>query len=133
MNEKFYVARGTIQYKGEWITVQAPHDVVNYYKFWVEKFKGKKISTSYHGTHITVLAGKHEKGLNKHPLWGKYEGREVEFKYSSRIRTDADWFTQGEYFWLEVECPFLGQLRQELGLKPTLKFPYHLTVGYCGY
>lgn len=131
--DKFYFANGVIRYKGDWIIVEAPYCVVNYYKWWVEKFLGKKISTSYHKPHITVLAGKHERGLDKHPLWGKYDGKQVEFKYYSHLYTDAPWFFKGQYFWLRVECPLLPVLRQELGLKPTLKWPYHLTIGYCGY
>ena len=130
---KYYTAEGTIQYKGDWITVQCPYGIVNYYKFWVEKFIGKKISTSYHSPHITVLAGKHEKGLSGHPLWKKYDGHRIEFRYDSKIYTDSPYITRGKYFWLQVDCPFLGQLRQELGLKPTLKWATHLTIGYCGY
>lgn len=130
---KFYTTKGVIRYKGDWIIVECPHDVVNYYRFWVQKFLGKKISTSYHKPHITVLAGKHERGLSKHPLWGKYEGKVVEFKYYSHIYTDHEWFTRGKYFWLRVECPFLEMLRLQLGLKPQLRWPLHLTVGYCGY
>lgn len=133
MENKIYFAHGIIRYKGEWIIVEAPFGIVNYYKFWVEKFLGKKISTSYHGCHITVLAGKHEKGLDKHPAWGKYEGAKVPFIYSGDIRTDTKWFTQGKYFWLPVECKFLEKVRGELGLKPTPFHPYHLTIGYCGY
>lgn len=133
MSEVFYLAKGVVRYKGGWITIEAPYDVVNYYKWWVEKFLGKKISTSYHKPHITVLAGKHEQGLDKHPLWGKYDGKEVEFKYYSTIHTDHDWFFRGKYFWLRVECSLLPVLREELGLKPNLKWPYHLTIGYCGY
>ena len=133
MNEKLYVANGTLRYKGDWIVVEAPYDVVNYYKWWVEKHLGKKISTSYHKPHITVLAGKHERGLSKHPLWAKHDGKHVVFEYSTRIHTDAPWFSQGQYFWLQVKCPFLAQVRTELGLAPTLKWPLHLTIGYCGY
>lgn len=133
MSDKFYTAKGVIRYKGDWIIVECPMDIVLYYKFWVEKFLWKKISTSYHKPHITVLAGKHEQGLNKHPLWGKYQGEVVEFSYYSQIFTDRPWFFQGQYFWLRVECPRLAEIRTELGLKPYLKFPYHLTVGYCGY
>lgn len=131
---KTYNAQGVIRYQDdEWIVVRCSHSVVNYYKWWVEKFIGKKISTSYHSPHISVLAGKHERGLSKHPLWGKYEGKVVEFKYYSHIYTDHEWFTRGKYFWLRVECPFLEMLRLQLGLKPQLRWPLHLTVGYCGY
>jgi hypothetical protein len=133
VEEKFYFAKGVVRYKGDWVTIEAPYDVVNYYKFWVEKFTGKKISTSYHKPHITVLAGKHEAGGSKHTLWKKYEGQVVEFKYYSKIYTDRDWFFLGEYFWLRVQCPLIPKLREELGFKPELKWPPHLTIGYCGY
>lgn len=129
----FYSAKGVIRYRGDWVILDCPHDVINYYKFWVEKFIGKKISTSYHGSHVTVIAGKYDKGYSKHPLWGKYEGQVVEFLYESKIYTDHDWFTRGEYFWLRVDAPILAQLRTELGLKPQPFHPYHLTIGYCGY
>jgi len=131
--KKLYTAKGVLHYKGGWIVLEAPHDVVNYYKWWVERFIGKKISTSYHKPHVTVLAGKHEAGVNTHPLWGKYEGKEVVFKYESKLYTDHDWFFLGKYFWLRVHCPFLQQVRTELGLRPNLKWPLHLTIGYCGY
>jgi hypothetical protein len=130
---KFYFADGIVRYKGDWIIIEAPYDIVLYYKWWVEKHLGKKISTSYHKPHITVLAGKHEQGLNKHKFWAKYDGAKVPFKYYTYLHTDNRWFTQGKYFWLRVECPLVPVLRRELGLKPELKWPTHLTIGYCGY
>jgi len=133
MSNKTYIGNGILRYKGDWIIVECPHGIVNYYKWWVEKFIGKKLSTSYHNPHITVLAGKHEQGLNKHPLWGKHDGKVLQFNYTSHIHTDHPWFFRGQYFWLRVECPFLSQVRTELGLKPQLKWPMHLTIGYCGY
>lgn len=133
MENKFYIAKGVVRYKGDWVIIEAPLDVVNYYKFWVEKFTGKKISTSYHKPHITVLAGKYDKGCEKHPLWGKYENKPVEFKYFSEICTDNNWFNLGEYFWLKVECPLIPVLRSELGLKPYPFHHPHLTIGYRGY
>lgn len=133
MEDKYYFAKGVIRYNDDWIIIECPKDIVNYYKFWVEKFLGKKISTSLHKPHITVLAGKHEKGFNKHRLWKRYEGLVVDFKYSSRIFTDHEWFFKGQYFWLRVKCPFVEQVRTELGLKPELRWPLHCTIGYCCY
>jgi len=133
MKEKFYFAKGVIRYKNDWIILECPHSIANYYRFWVERFIGKKTSTSYHGSHVTILPGKHERGINQHPLWGKYEGKVIEFKYFSDIKTDHEYFFLGEYFWLLVECPFIQHIRTELGLKPDLKWPLHLTVCYRGY
>lgn len=122
-----------MRYKSDWIIIEAPYDVVNYYKWWIERFIGKKISTSYHKPHITVLAGKYDKGLNKHPNWGKHDNEIVEFKYFSEIKTDNEWFFLGEYFWLTVDCPIISVLRTELGLSPYPFHKPHLTIGYCGY
>ena len=129
-----YNTRGTIRYKDDgWVIVECPTTVVNYYKFWVEKFLGKKISTSYHDAHITVVSGKYEKGLQHKHAWKKYDGQTVKFRYSNEIRTDNEWFTRGKYFWLPVECKTLQKVRVELGLKPEPYHQYHLTIGYCGY
>lgn len=67
MDDKFYFAKGTLRYKGEWIIVECPHSVVNYYKWWIEKFIGKKTEyESFLGpfptraaaeAHITQLKG----------------------------------------------------------------------------
>ena len=134
MKEKFYFSTGTIDYRPDgWIILKVSPSIVNYYKFWIEKFIGKKISTSYHTPHVTILPAKHNGDFTKHPLWNKYQGKRVEFKYFSDILTDHDWFFMGTYYWLRVECPFIGILREELGLPPKLKWPAHVTVGYRGY
>jgi hypothetical protein len=125
---RFYFAKGIVRYKGDWIIIEAPNDIVKYYKWWVEKFIWKKISTSYHKPHITVLAGKHEKVIDKRN-WGKYEGHEIEFKYYSTVYTDDI----GQYYWLLVDCPKIAEIRRGLGLKPKLKWPTHCTIGFCGY
>lgn len=123
----FYFAKGIVRYKNDWIIIEAPHSVVNYYKWWVEKLSWKKISTSYHGSHITVLAGKHEKARDKR-RWGEWDGREVTFKYFSTIYGDAH-----GYYWLRINCPEIPIIRKSLGLEPLPKWPPHLTIGYCGY
>lgn len=132
-NMTYYFAHGIVRYKPDgWVIIEAPHGIVNYYKWWVEKFIGKKLSTSLHKPHITVVAAKHEPALYK-GNWKKYDGKSVEFKYYSEIRTDHPWFFRGKYYWLRVECPFISEIRESLWLKPKLKWPYHLTIGYCGY
>jgi hypothetical protein len=128
-----YFAKGVVRYKDDgWVIIEAPYDVVNYYKWWVEKFLGKKISTSYHKPHITVVAAKHEPAKKKEN-WKKFDNQIVEFRYHSQIYTDNEWFFLGQYFWLRVEAPIIATIREGLGLKPNLKWPAHLTVGYCGY
>lgn len=125
----YYFARGIVRYKEDgWVIIETPKGIVNYYKWWIEKFTGKKISTSYHSPHITVVAAKHEAAKNPR-AWKKFDGKVVEFKYYSTLYTDE----KKEYFWLVVECPLIAEIRTSLGLNPKLKWPTHLTVGYLGY
>lgn len=131
---KTYQFDGTLIYKGGWVLVECPHSVVNYYKWWIEKFIWKKISTSYHSPHITIVAGKYDAGMEKHPCWQKYDGAKVRnILYEAKIYTDNDWFFRGEYFWLRVSHPLLNIIRRELGLRPEPFHPFHLTIGYRGY
>lgn len=130
----FYFAKGVVNYKKDgWVVIQCPDSIADYYSFWVRKFTGKKVSTSYWNSHLTVVPAKHEGDLTKNPLWGKHQGEIVEFKYYSQILTDHKWFFLGTYFWLRVECSMVNQIRVELGLKPNLKWPIHLTVAHRGY
>lgn len=130
----FYFAKGKIHYKESdgWVILECPHDIVNYYKWWIEKFIWKKISTSYHKPHVTVLPAKHNGDFRKHPAWRKHEGKEVEFLYYPTIYTDKG-VGADRYFWLRVECPIVAEIRQDFGLNPNLKFPLHLTIGHLGY
>ena len=122
---QFYFAKAKIRYKEDgWVVLEAPNSIVNYYKKVVEKFIWKKVSTPLYGAHVTVVAGKHEGLLLKHPNWCLYNNKLVEFRYSSTIYTDQ----RGEYFWLKVQCPEIPLIRESLGLKPNLKWPLHLTI-----
>ena len=120
----WYPARGRLRYSDNWwLVVDSSDSIINYYKFWVEKFIWKKISTPLHRCHITVISGKHQQPVYKQ-FWRKYHGEYIDFEYCSVVKTD------GNYFWLDVECPDLVYIRRELGLQDTPKWPYHLTIGY---
>lgn len=122
---KYYSSIGTLNYSPSgWLILKTSNSISQYYHFWVQKFTGKKASTPLHESHVTVIAGKY---LNpsSHPNWGKYQGWKLQFEYSSDI-----WTENGDYFWLRVECPRLGEIRKELDLSPNSHHPYHLTVAY---
>lgn len=131
--EKYYIANGIVRYKDDgWIVLECPLSIVNYYKYWIEKFTGKKISTSYHKPHVTILPAKHSGDFRKHKNWGKHKNEVVEFKYYSTIWFDKP-YGKDRYFWLIVDCPVIGKIREEFGLNPNLRFDTHLTIGYLGY
>lgn len=62
--------------------------------------------------HVTVIRSEMEEPLVKE-AWGKYEGEEIEFFYDPQIKEGS------VYFWLDVYCVKLENIRLELGLPAT--------------
>lgn len=120
----WYSAKGRLNYNKNWLTLDCPQSIVDYYSWWVRRLTWKKGSTPYHKAHVTCVAGKYQ-DVSHHPCWGKYHGKIVEFKYSNVIQFEKQ--KDGTYYWLLVQCDFLKHVRLELGLDKTPKFPYHLT------
>lgn len=84
------------------------------------KDTGIKLAKPAWGAHITVIRG--EKPADE-TVWGKYQGKFVSFLYSSNLCTDE------KYWWLDVEAPFLLDIREECGLSRQPQIPLHLTLG----
>jgi hypothetical protein len=103
--------------------VDCDQELARYYRqqtfFWSPVIK---LQIPKHDSHITVIAGKYEPNHNER-YWKKYDGQSVEFQYSPEIESD------GTYFWLPVFCEEFEKLRWELGLRPTIPIPWHLTIG----
>jgi hypothetical protein len=120
---KYYEAIGILNYKNNWLILETPFSINLYYKWWIEKFIGKKISTPLYGSHVTIIAGKYT-DVSNHPNWAKYQDKKIPFKYSSIIYGDDN------YFWLNVICGELADIRKELGLSPDPHWSLHLTIGF---
>lgn len=103
-----------------WLVVQCCDDLIKYYRWLVLKATGIKLAKPAWGAHISVIRG--EKPPTEE-LWEKYQGKSISFLYSPIIYTDK------KYWWLDVEAPFLLDIRQECGLKREPEFALHLTVG----
>jgi hypothetical protein len=72
-------------------------------------------------SHITVI--RNEEPPNR-DLWEKYNNQKVDFLYIPPVETN------GEYFWLNVICDKLFQIREELGLPREPEIPLHLSIGH---
>jgi hypothetical protein len=105
-----------------WAIVECPKDIIDYYKYWVTKNQKIKISAPLFGSHISIIRGEEPKDKFKH-LWRFRHGEEVEFTYT------PDYENLGEYWWLNVECPRLVEIRRELGLSDLPDYKFHLTIG----
>lgn len=87
------------------------------------------------GSHISVVRGEEPRDSLKH-LWKKHDGEKVEFEYSHIVRRSGDTtpgFRPDQFWFLDVWCDQLNEIRRNLGLKARhddgRPFHYHLTVG----
>lgn len=105
-----------------WAIVECPHDIIDYYRYWVTKYEKFKISPPVFGSHISIIRDEEPPDEFKY-LWKAKDGMEVEFTYYPNFETN------GDYWWLKVECPILNEIRLELGLPEEPQFGYHLSIG----
>jgi len=105
------------------MVIKVDDEICRYYRSLVNAYSRMVVlNASKHGAHITVIAGKYEHPKNKHH-WDKYNNQKIRFDYDPYIKTND------EYFWMEVKCPKIEKIREELGLTPRITIPWHLTVG----
>lgn len=71
--------------------------------------------------HISVVRDEEPRDRD---FWEIYTGHTVKFWYKPEPETD------GSYYWLDVECPALSIIREELGLHPRPEYPFHITIGH---
>ena len=107
-----------------WLVVDCDPEIGRYYRhlFSLAHYKCQNIQRAAWAEHISVIRNE-EPPEDKKGLWKKYEGLVVPFQYCPSIRGD------GLYFWLDVDCDFLLDIREEIGLSRLPEYPLHLTVG----
>jgi len=108
-----------------WLVLDCDPEIGRYYRhlFSAYRFHAEQIERPAWKEHITVI--RDEEPLdNFKSLWEKYEGQSVEFLYHTEPQSN------GEYWWLNVECEFLLMIRTELGLKREPHYPLHLSIGH---
>lgn len=130
--------RGSMKRRTKWWCVlNVDREITRYYRwlisrrFWgLTAMKEDWLCQPSWDAHISVVRGE-TPGQEFRGLWGKYSGEKVEFWYSpnlvfanNRERRYAD---DGDFWMLDVHCPRITEIREELGLKTF--FHYHLTVG----
>jgi hypothetical protein len=81
--------------------------------------------------HVTIVRAEKEVPLHLEH-WGKYEGEEIDFIYHNEVHCGK------VYFWLNVFCVRLEEIREELGLPVISEFTlppegfvkcFHATLG----
>jgi len=124
-----FAAKGQVRYftaneTQKWVVIDCPADIAFYYNRvcrWL--LHTNRISLPLHGSHITVIAGKHTHVDTERYAWEYNNKKVVDFRYGP-IQDNKE-----GYFWLPVICLDAIEIRTFYGLSPTPKFNYHLTIG----
>ena len=108
-----------------WLVVDCDLSIVNYFRhlYYLSHWKAREVIKPAWDSHITVIRNE-EPPIKDH--WEKYNGVSVEFEYQNNPQTD------GNYWWLPVNCGQLLVIRSELGLPKDPIYPLHLSIGHQG-
>lgn len=104
---------------GHRLTVELDKDFGKYYYSLIPKYKNA--NRQKYNPHISVI--RHETPPNL-DVWGKYQGKRIVFQYDTIIRTCP------VYYWLDVICKELEDIRSELGLFKPPMYPHLVPEGY---
>ena len=104
-----------------WLVLDCDKEIGMYYRKLHFFSCYEKLSSPAWDSHITVV--RNEQPPHKQH-WHKYDGKRVEFEYQHFTHTN------GAYWWLDVNCQELLDIRVELGLPMNPEFPLHLSVGH---
>lgn len=120
-----------------WCVLLVDREITRYYRWWIGRhlwgrtaIKEDWLCQPSWDAHISVVRGETPRQKFRH-LWKKYDKEKVEFKYSHEprfvgnrgVRHSKD----GDFWLVDVSCPRIDEIREELGLKTFYR--YHLTVG----
>jgi hypothetical protein len=117
-----YSPRSHLGDSSKWLVIMADDEICKYYSsLFYREFPWKhKLSRPIFGAHISVIRGEKIPNYN---LWKLDENKIVEFEYEPGVKDNK------EYYWLNVKCDYLCELRKAYGLNPYPQFGYHLTIG----
>lgn len=113
--------KGQRHFKPWWAILRCDSGIVDFYSWLLLKYGIPIHKGSWSGPHISFIKGVEPEYQH---LWGKHEGRRVEFRYTNNIRWD-----NGRHAWLDVWCDELHDVRMESGLPSSKKNTFHFTLG----
>ncbi len=131
---KYDPHRGRMKKKTNWwAVVNIDREITRYYRWWVKKELHIDLCQPSWDAHISIIRGERPpEELQR--LWKKYDGQRVEFKYKHHVRQSGDTtgYDRPDHYWfVEVDCPLLKQIRDEFGFPSNWK--QHITIGRTWY
>lgn len=111
-----------------WCVIEVDREITRYFRWWVRKELWLDLSQPSWDAHCSCVRGE-TIPLAYQNLWKKYDREIAVFHYDNNVRFSGDTtFDRPSNFWfVDVYCPKIDQIRSELGLKVFGK--YHLTIG----
>jgi hypothetical protein len=123
MESKFEGCGTLCYYPSGWLLLDTADEIGKYYRqLGFLDNRTLQLNPPRRTTHVTIIANKYE-DRTSHPCWKKYEHKQIHFLYLPGVQDD------GEYFWLQVICPHIEDIREELGLPRQIPIPWHITIG----
>lgn len=117
-----FKSTGIIKYRDSHAVVLIDPEIVRYYLYFINI----KLRKQKHEPHISFVRKENPPNME---LWGKYEGKEIEFLYSNIIEFSDP------YYFIGVKSEELHNIRVELGLpyarktRTVFSDPFHITIG----
>lgn len=117
----------------DWLVLEVDREITRLFRWFIDRellnitgVEGQGALQPSYDAHISILRGRNDlKKVPRHQrdaLWGKYQGRQVDFLYSPHVKV-----AKGEFFFVDVKCPWLLDIRAEEFNLPY-DFGFHLTV-----
>lgn len=125
--------RGSMKRRSRgWCVVEVDTEITRYFRWWIQREKHIHLQPPSWDAHISIVRGERYDSSVQH-LWKKYHGQKIDFDYQhintfksarSGLKNGAD---DGMYYWVDVECSLMDDIRSDLGLRKGWSF--HLTFG----
>ena len=110
----FHESVGTIRYGEDYkLVVEVDQELARFYRSLIPKWIG--VTRPRWPAHITVVRSEKESPVDL-SVWGKYEGYQIKFLYNSDVQFGKI------YYWLDVLCKDLEEIRKELGMSVTSQY-----------
>lgn len=102
-------------------------DFCAYYSWFLKKRYNLTLVAPIRGVHMTIINDRLSDGVNateEKYMRSKelYDKKMITIEYNTDVRTD------GKYWWFNARSNDALFIRQEIGLKPTPYFGFHITV-----